>query len=155
MKLSKQFHFYAAHRNKLLNDKCSSLHGHQYNVVVEFDFDIRQIDPNGIGPVKFDDIDKYIQLVKQHMDHSTLVHSEDKELFGVFMELGDKCYVMNKPTSAEWLAVELFQLAEDFLDNNSINMRVSKIVLKETNSSTITMDKGDYNLLQTIKQASK
>ena len=58
MVIKKKFHFYAAHRNETLNDKCYNLHGHVYRFKVFVDTKVK----NGKIDVLFSDIDNYVTL---------------------------------------------------------------------------------------------
>lgn len=73
MIIRRRYRFYASHRNRALNDKCSRLHGHRYGVEV----DVR-VEPSGAGVgMLFADIDARLAPVFELWDHRTLLRSDD------------------------------------------------------------------------------
>tara|TARA_Y100001973_G_C5130848_1_gene297697 strand:- start:34 stop:462 length:429 start_codon:yes stop_codon:yes gene_type:complete len=135
MNISKDFHFYAAHRNQVLDDKCRNLHGHQYRV--RFTMTYQESTANSITML-FRDIDERLEPVIESLDHSTLLDTADpaKE---ALIESGacDKVVSLPFPTSAENLAAYLLIRAREVIPNTSA------VELHETNSTTITMKQED------------
>ena len=127
MLIRKKYHFYAAHRNELLNDKCFNLHGHVYRFEV---YVKTGIDERGAS-ILFNDIDKYVQPVIDSFDHSCLVHVEDKKLMEAMEILQTKRYVFDSPTSTECIAKSIFNILKN------TGLPITRIDLMETESSTV------------------
>lgn len=126
MTLTAKYHFYAAHRNELLDDKCKNLHGHTYMVKVKLRFD----DPkwNDITML-FADVDKVIEPIIKKYDHATLVHTNDAQLAKCVLAYPDvfgKVVLMDTPTSIEALSKRILLQIRDS------NLPIKSIQLKET-----------------------
>lgn len=126
--IEKQYHFYAAHRNKSAGEKCGRLHGHTYNVKCKFDFP--EI-TNGITML-FSDIDKVCEPIIKQYDHYLLLHNEDP--------LCDMLNLINEPyielpfeTSAENLSMYLYTQIKQHLP-------IVRIELAETKTSNVIYD---------------
>lgn len=132
---TKKYHFYAAHRNELLKDKCSSLHGHTYHVDVTFLF--KQKD-NGITML-FSDVDAIVEPIIKSFDHACLMHENDPllpYLQKYSQDTGDqmKLVVINDATSLENLTV---------LIAGMIKKRIPELIrvsVRETESSIISIN---------------
>jgi 6-pyruvoyltetrahydropterin/6-carboxytetrahydropterin synthase len=127
MIIEKKYHFYAAHRNELLNDKCYNLHGHVYRFKVYVETSINE---RG-ATILFNDIDKYVKPIIDSFDHGCFVHVEDKKLMHALEILGTKKYILDAPSSTEVIAQSIFNI----LKNSGLP--VVRIDLMETESSTI------------------
>jgi len=55
MIISKQFKFYAAHRNEEIGGKCANLHGHRYGITCKFE--VRRVSSISTLFSEFDDRD--------------------------------------------------------------------------------------------------
>lgn len=127
MIIKKKYHFYAAHRNELLNDKCYNLHGHVYRFLVY----VKEEQKENGATILFNDIDKYVDIIIEMFDHSCIVHSKDDKLLKALDILGTKKIILDNPTTTENIAKYIF----DRLNNNGLN--VVRIDLQETESSTV------------------
>lgn len=128
MRVLKKYHFYAAHRNEYLNNKCSNLHGHTYYVEVKLS--IEEVDGRGITML-FEDIDKFIDPIIEGYDHITFINSSDKELLNALTPLGMNLKVFDFPTSAENICKQLYN------DIKEVGLPVVEVSLKETTSSVV------------------
>ncbi|WP_162555954.1 6-carboxytetrahydropterin synthase [Reichenbachiella versicolor] len=128
MKVIKKYHFYAAHRNEYLENKCSNLHGHTYYVEVKLS--IEEVDGRGITML-FEDIDNYIDPIIKEYDHITFINSSDKELLNALTPLGMKLKVFDFPTSAENICKQLYT------DIKNVGIPVVEVALRETTSSVV------------------
>ena len=134
MEIIKDYHFYAAHRNELLNDKCRNIHGHTYFVKVGLNFATPE-DKNNVTML-FSDVDKIIEPIIKDLDHGMLINIEDpllNYLNEYQKETGDslKLIIFNAPTSVENLCMMLY---------NKIKIKGLPIIwveVKETTTSTI------------------
>lgn len=127
MIIKKQYHFYAAHRNELLNDKCYNLHGHVYRFKIYVETSINE---RG-ATILFNDIDKYVKPIIDSFDHGCFVHVKDKKLMQALEILGTKKYILDAPSSTEVIAQSIFNI----LKNSGLP--IVRIDLMETESSTI------------------
>ena len=128
MKVLKKYHFYAAHRNEYLENKCSNLHGHTYYVGVKLR--IEEVDERGIT-ILFEDIDKFIDPIIKEYDHLTFINSSDMELINALKPLSMKVKIFDFPTSAENICKQLYH------DIKEVGLPVIKVSLKETTSSEV------------------
>lgn len=127
MIVKKKYHFYAAHRNQFLNDKCYNLHGHVYRFWVY----VKEQQKEDGTTILFNDIDKYVNTIIQSFDHSCLVHIEDKKLLQALEILETKKVILNEPTTTENIAKYIFNV----LKNKGLN--IIRVDLQETESSTV------------------
>jgi len=74
MEVIKNYHFYAAHRNETLDDKCKNIHGHTYYVDVKLRF---QTPKNNEITMLFSDVDKLIDPIIKGFDHGMLINVFD------------------------------------------------------------------------------
>ena len=133
--IEKSYHFYAAHRNEMLDDKCKNLHGHKYDVTCKFSF--TEIGEDGVTML-FSDIDRRLEpLFKSELDHSTLMSFADpvKE---ALLSHGQKVIELPHGTSVELLCGYLFDRVIDLIPS------LISISIKETQSSLVTMSKEYY-----------
>jgi 6-pyruvoyltetrahydropterin/6-carboxytetrahydropterin synthase len=131
--IEKKYHFHAAHRNELINDKCKNLHGHTYHVTLSFPMS----DPgkNGITML-FSDIDKIVEPVINKLDHSTLMNQNDPLLqylndYSLSYKDELKINVFPFPTSAENIAKYIMTAVK------KAGLPCCQIKLAETTSSEV------------------
>lgn len=132
--LEKDYHFYAAHRNETLNDKCRNIHGHTYYVTVFMVFPALGEDGLTMLFQKADDI---IVPIIQTLDHGMLINANDPLLayLAKYMEdTGDKLKLnlMQGPTSLENVCKYLFNTIK------KAGLPVEQIKIRETTTSTIS-----------------
>lgn len=125
MIIEKKYYFYAAHRNKQAGEKCGRIHGHTYNIVCHFKFDIIT---NGLTML-FSDIDKIAEPIIKQYDHQFLLYKEDV--------LCDALNMLNEPyvelpfeTSAENMAIWIYNQIKIYLP-------IIKIEVAETKTSNV------------------
>jgi 6-pyruvoyltetrahydropterin/6-carboxytetrahydropterin synthase len=134
--IEKKYHFYAAHRNELINDKCKNLHGHTYYATITVQFE-KAFQQGGITML-FSDIDSIAEPIFKQLDHAMLIHETDPlldYLRAYIKECNDdlKMVVYPYPTSCENIAQNLLNALR------SAGLNVVQIKLKETVSSTVTI----------------
>ncbi len=137
IEIVKQYHFYAAHRNQLINDKCRNLHGHTYYLTLTIK--PRSADESGVTFL-FSDIDKIVDPIIKELDHSTILHKADP----LWEYLTDwnydrkfdqlKIVGTDEPTSAENLAMNLYEAISPLLPKF---VYITEIILQETTTSKI------------------
>lgn len=139
MIIGKQYKFYAAHRNEMLQDKCRNLHGHRYGLKCFF-----EVEREGDISTLFGDFDSKIEpWLKQHYDHAMLIHVSDP-LFESLQEhmrrTGEvlRLKVMERPTSVENLCHLLF------CEITQMGFHLSKIEVRETDTSTVEYRREDW-----------
>lgn len=131
MQVTKDFHFYAAHRNEEIGGKCANLHGHRYGLKVTV-----QQPMAGSVTILFEDLENKIRPLIDQLDHSLLLHWKDPAADKLQASGAcGKIFWMDKPTSAENLT---FRLLEE-LEKTGLN--VVEISLRETDSSVVTLKK--------------
>lgn len=136
--ITKHYHFYAAHRNELLNDKCSNIHGHTYMLDVEFNMN-NETDESGVTML-FSEIDKHVEPFIRAMDHCFIIHSKDPLYY--VLQGKTRLYVLEDPTSCENLAKHILNMLEDIEELPS----VLSVTLAETTSSKITVYQEHYEV---------
>lgn len=131
MKQTAQYHFYAAHRNQNLQDKCHNLHGHTY--FVEFDFEFKSLS-NGLTML-FSELDSKIEpIIKGKYDHATFVDINDEQLMKCINQFPDvfgKVVTFEQPTSVEFLAQKLFT------EMVKLGLPITSVRIKETTTKII------------------
>jgi len=127
IKIEKRYYFYAGHRNIEAGVKCGRPHGHTYDVVCTFKFDTMN---NGVTML-FSDIDKLVEPIIKEYDHYFLL-SEDDTLVEVFNLAGEKYKTVPFETSAENMAIWLFNKIK-----NETKLPIVKIEFGETKTSKI------------------
>ena len=129
MTITKQFHFYAAHRNEEIGGKCGSIHGHRYGLLVTV------AEPkNGSVTILFDDIEKAVQPLLDRLDHSLLLHEHDPAREALLAS--GACYRVYEvpfPTSAENMAEHILH------EIQQTGLKVVKLRLQETDTATVTV----------------
>ena len=131
----KTYHFYAAHRNEELCDKCLNLHGHTYYITCWFDLPLSD---KGNITVLFGDIDAKVEpIIKGEYDHGMIIHDKDplyECLQNFCKEQGTtfKFKVLPYPTSVENVAKTLYHEIKE-----KTGLNIVKLAIKETTSSTI------------------
>lgn len=132
MLLTRKYHFYAAHRNQELCDQCKNIHGHQYEIRVEFDLEQK----TSITTL-FADLDSLVVPIIKEYDHGMLVDVNDP-LYHHLCKFQDpsghslKFKVLPYPTSVENLARFLY---EEIHFRTKLN--VYAVEVDETKSSTL------------------
>jgi 6-pyruvoyltetrahydropterin/6-carboxytetrahydropterin synthase len=127
VQITKQFKFYAAHRNEQIGGKCASLHGHRYGVSVTVEEPMKSS-----VSILFEEIENKVNPIIESMDHSLLLNLNDPAA-PMLVESGacDKVYLVPFVTSAENLATYLLRLIRD------TGLNVIELALQETDTSTV------------------
>ena len=129
IQIEKKYHFYAGHRNKSAGIKCARPHGHTYEIVIAFEFQMSDMS-NGITML-FSDLDEKVEPIIKEYDHQFLLQEGDP-LIDPFRYLNEEFKIMPFETSAENLAIFLFHRIK-----NEANLPIVRIELAETKSSKI------------------
>lgn len=142
MRIVKHFHFYAAHRNQHLNDKCSNLHGHAYRAEARFDCGSPAY-ASGVT-ILFDEVEDICRPVIQSFDHALLLDRGDPDARRLLdVQACGKVMMMDKATSLENVALHLFDLLDQACDGTPLRMRLMDIRIAETGSSEIEVSRSD------------
>lgn len=111
MEISRKFSFDSMHRVMRHESKCRNLHGHRYDVYVNF----FRVDLDSVGRVwDFGEIKEVLgEWIDTHLDHNAILNDEDSALID-FIE-GDsehykKPYIMVGNPTAENLASHLMDI---------------------------------------------
>lgn len=132
--IKRNYHFYAAHRNHELKDKCSNIHGHTYFVEIDIEFPDPFNSSSGVTML-FSEIDNIVQPIINEYDHALMICIEDP-LFKVLRNSYDvlgllKMVKFVQPTSVEILCVKMYNQIE------STGLKIKSIEIKETLSATV------------------
>ncbi len=126
--LEKRYHFYAAHRNQHLQDKCRNIHGHTYYVTTYFSFD--QPDNSGIT-VLFSDVDRKVEPLIKALDHALLLDVNDP-IYQVLRDQDILIRTFDVPTSVENLCQYLYNSIR-----NITGLPLTRIDIQETTTSIV------------------
>ncbi len=126
--IKKRFSFSAAHRLLDLPEghKCSRLHGHNYEVEVEFFAE--DLDSRGFAGNDFADFALIKKCLDDTFDHQTILRKDDP-LIEAIQATGDtKTFVvaMEKNPTAEWIAVTIYWALLPLGFDNVAAVRVSE-----------------------------
>lgn len=139
MLIQKEYKFYAAHRNEELTDKCRNLHGHRYGIVCHF-----EVERTGSLTTLFADFDDKIEpFLKSQYDHGMMINVHDplyQSLIDHTERTGEsfKLKRFSVPTTVENLAHQLFT------EITEMGFRLSKLEVRETDSSVVTYTREDW-----------
>lgn len=128
MKITRKYHFYAAHRNKAAGEKCGRIHGHTYEVEATFSFDQFE----GDVAMLFSDLDKVAEPLIKFYDHYFILFERDP-LVALLREAGEPFRPLPFETSAENMAQHLFDELKQFLP-------ITQISLAETKSGAVVYE---------------
>jgi 6-pyruvoyltetrahydropterin/6-carboxytetrahydropterin synthase len=127
--VTKEVHFYAAHRNAEVGGKCASLHGHRYGLSVT----VSQ-PRTGSVTILFEHLEKEILSVAGELDHSLLLYSEDPAKDDLQRSGAcQKVYLVPFETSCENMAEHI---AERLY---FLGLNVTSLTLRETDTSSATV----------------
>jgi 6-pyruvoyltetrahydropterin/6-carboxytetrahydropterin synthase len=123
-RLSKRFHFSAAHRLLGLPDghPCGTLHGHNY--VAELALESLSLDARGFAQIDYHELAPVKAWIDAHWDHNAILSAEDP------LNGGESTYLIDSNPSAECLARELFRVAEGLVGN--LGARLVSVRISET-----------------------
>jgi len=135
--IARKYHFYAAHRNETLNDKCRNIHGHTYYVTVYLTFS--EPDKKTGVTMLFGEIDKMIEPIIKTMDHSFLINENDPlvkylRMFQDSERCSLKLFYCKDVTSVENLAKWIWEEIKNLYIPNALNLIVE---VQETQSATV------------------
>lgn len=139
MIITKDYKFYAAHRNEELDDKCRNLHGHRYGIRCFF-----EVERTGSLTTLFGDFDAKIEpFLRSEYDHGMLINVNDslyQTLFDHTERHGEefKLKTFDMPTTVENLAHRLFSEITD------MGFRLNRIEVRETDSSVVIYTREDW-----------
>lgn len=131
--ITKKYHFYSAHRNQNLDDKCFNLHGHLYRLEVTLSFPVPE---DGISML-FKDIDKIVEPKIKAVDHKWIVDKNDplyQDIKELLSQHSISVYEVPFVTSVENLCKYFYSLFYE------AGLPVSKIAIQETESSIVTYE---------------
>jgi 6-pyruvoyltetrahydropterin/6-carboxytetrahydropterin synthase len=135
-KITKNYHFHAAHRNGNMDNKCANLHGHTYHIQVVLDA-TTPLRKDGTT-LPFNAIDDRLEPYFKLYDHAWIVQEDDEVYTALPDEIRSRLKVVTfdpgVATSAENLALAMFR----HINSPTIGLCVETIHLKETPSSTVT-----------------
>lgn len=128
IRITKKYHFYAAHRNHAGGEKCGRIHGHTYEVLCHFEFGAAN--GNGITCL-FADIDKAVEPIIKRHDHYFLLYDQDP-LAELLTLANEPFFSLPFETSAENMAMWLF-----YAISRETGLPIKQLELAETKSSNV------------------
>lgn len=132
--IKRDYHFYAAHRNEFLDNKCRNIHGHTYYVQIELQFEDAK-EQTGVTML-FESIDTEANKVLRAYDHAFMINVADP-LYEYLQKYGEdtkdpfKFVLFKQATSVENLAERIFR--ELFF-----TLPVISVSVRETMSAVVT-----------------
>lgn len=134
----KEYHFFAAHRNENLIDKCYNLHGHTYTIKVGLAFEEKDFNVVSGVFLNFNEIDKVMEPLIKEFDHATIVSEKDSQLVKCveqFKDIFGKVVMMPQATSVENLA----KVISIRIQQTNLKKCLSWISIKETTTSEVVI----------------
>ncbi|RAP32709.1 hypothetical protein DID75_04230 [Candidatus Marinamargulisbacteria bacterium SCGC AG-410-N11] len=130
MLIVKKFKFEAAHRiAKGYKGICANIHGHSWNG--EIHIQIEKLDQYGMG-IDFNDINPFIDIITQQMDHGILLYKEDHDVVSFVEKQGYKVLLFNDNPTCEVVANYIYDLAIDHFKKKSQHIAVKQVIIEET-----------------------
>lgn len=128
--VTKEFRFYAAHRNEEIGGKCANIHGHRYGLVVTV-----AGQRSGSVTVLFEELERWVlREIIDYADHSLLLNRQDPAADALVSSGAcGKVFWVDGPTSCENLAELFFSMIDSVCDS------VVSLTLKETDTSSVTV----------------
>ena len=148
MQIEKKFHFYAAHRNETLVDKCFNVHGHLYRVTCIFSVTRDILNPHITQLfAQYDVIDHHLKAV---WDHSMIINRSDPVGKAILEATGgvQRFVILDRPTSVENVCYELWHTITHILKFDNL----ACLRIQETESSTVVYTAEDYKADQKLFQ---
>lgn len=149
MQFTRSFHFYAAHRNQHLSDKCAGLHGHRYQV--DFDVNVKRNEKDPAISILFNDFTVFDDHMKYVFDHTTLLDVNDPlaDVLAKFISTDASGHhwrlrFLPFPTSLENMAFVIYEEMLNSLSNLVRPATLLDIRVRETDSTTICYDPVDF-----------
>lgn len=128
--------FSAAHRIvKGYRGKCQDLHGHDYRI--ELTLGASKLDSFGFV-IDFTDIKKHLEKwVKEHIDHVTLLCSEDAALLDFVTKQQQRHYILpdNKNTTVECVSEHLYHVFCTILEALNPQVELLELAVWESDTS--------------------
>lgn len=128
--VTKEFRFYAAHRNEEIGGKCGNIHGHRYSLSVTV-----AGQRNGSVTMLFEQLEQWVQReIIDLADHSLLLNRQDPAADALLASGAcGKVFWVDGPTSCENLAELIFSMLQ------GVGADVVSLTLKETDTSSVTV----------------
>lgn len=129
MIVTKEFHFYAAHRNEEIGGKCANIHGHRYGLAVSV-----EAEKTSSVSILFEDLERTVEPLMRRLDHCLLLNKHDP-CAQRLIDSGacGKIFWIDGPASAENVAEEFIRV----LRHSGLN--VVSMTIRETDTSSVTV----------------
>jgi len=149
MIIKKEFEFHMTHRLSGYEGNCHNLHGHSYRLIV------------GVVETKLDRLGMALDfkdlkvLVNHHIlnkvDHSTWLKDdlENSILIKVLKSMKMKLIITNYNPTAENMILDFWEIL------SKAGIPLYTLILYETNTSSVTINKSDYERLRGNKNESE
>lgn len=121
MKIAKEFRWEMGHRLPFHKGKCVNLHGHSYMLLLELE---GELDENGML-IDYYDLKNIVNPIIEDLDHSFMVHKDDKEVLNFLSKINSKKVVVDFHSTAENISLYLFdKLKESMLKKYAVKITV-------------------------------
>jgi 6-pyruvoyltetrahydropterin/6-carboxytetrahydropterin synthase len=135
----KDYHFYTAHRNENLRDKCRNIHGHTYYLKIGLRFLTSEFNVESGIYLNFNDVDAHMEPLVKSLDHATLVSKKDSllvECVSQYPDIFGKIVLMPEATSVE----NLTQFIANLIRTTPLGKNLAFISIKETTTSEVVLN---------------
>ena len=126
MKIAKEFRWEMGHRLPDHFGLCKNIHGHSYEMLVEFEGDL---DEQGMI-IDYYDVEKIINPIVEKLDHAFMVNKNDKTVLEFLKKMNSKKVVVDFQSTAENICT--FILGKVKKSNLPSNVKGIKVRVYET-----------------------
>ena len=108
MRIAKEFVWEMSHRLPYHEGNCKNIHGHSYNMLVEFD---GELDKQGMI-IDYYDVEKIINPIIEKLDHAFMVNRDDKIVLEFLEKMNSKKVIVDFQSTAENICLYLLNEIE-------------------------------------------
>ena len=117
MKIAKEFRWEMGHRLPEHFGLCKNIHGHSYNMLVEFDGELNE---QGMI-IDYYDVEKIVNPIIEKLDHAFMVNKDDKIILEFLEKMKSKKVVVDFQSTAENICLYLLNEIEKTILPNNVN----------------------------------
>ena len=128
MKIAKEFHWEMGHRLPEHFGQCKNIHGHSYNMIVEFEGELNE---QGML-IDYYDVEEIINPVIEKLDHAFMVNENDKVVLEFLEKMNSKKVVVDFQSTAENICSYLLNKIREI--NLPDNIKKIKVRVQETSN---------------------
>lgn len=137
VKIAKEFRWEMGHRLSYHQEGCQNLHGHSYRMAVELDGTLNE----GGMVLDYGEIKKLVTPFLERLDHSTMLHQDDKEVVTFLCEQGMKTVLVPFHPTAENMAIWFIQeLKPSFLPFKNLQKLTIRVYETQTAMAEVSVE---------------